>query len=151
MTVGVLLLSGHTVCSDPTCGAYPIVCLCCALAAMWVTNHQNPCTAACPPPPSLASISASLYILTPHPCLLLSHLVSQLCKQVRLLFEMLNLDPWCYYPLQVQILSSAYTSLRTAKCLLPPPHITVSTAPVEVRPCTALHSTALHLTSPHLL
>ncbi|KAL3161568.1 hypothetical protein ABBQ32_010433 [Trebouxia sp. C0010 RCD-2024] len=54
--------------------------------------------------------------------------------KVRLLFEMLNLDPWCYYPLQVQILSSSYTSLRTNKCLPPPPHVTVSTAPMESLP-----------------
>ena len=73
--------------------------------------------------------------------------------QVRLLFEMLNLDPWCYYPLQVQILSSTYTSLRTNKCLAPPPHVTVSTSPMEVNP-QHTHTTSqkcIHLVSLFLL
>lgn len=51
--------------------------------------------------------------------------------QVRLLFEMLNLNPWCYYPLTVQLLSSSYTALR-AKCVPGPLHMAVTTAPMEV-------------------
>ena len=46
---------------------------------------------------------------------------------------MLSLDPWCYYPLTVQMLSTSYTPLR-AKCIAPPPHVVVTTAPIEVLP-----------------
>lgn len=51
--------------------------------------------------------------------------------QVRLLFEMLNVDPWCYYPLTVQLLSTSYAPLRN-KCLQPPAHVAVTIAPMEV-------------------
>ncbi|KAL0050847.1 hypothetical protein WJX82_008369 [Trebouxia sp. C0006] len=53
--------------------------------------------------------------------------------KVRLLFEMLNLDPWCYYPLTVQLLSTSYAPLRN-KCLQPPAHVAVTIAPMEMLP-----------------
>ncbi|KAL0032103.1 hypothetical protein WJX77_005130 [Trebouxia sp. C0004] len=53
--------------------------------------------------------------------------------KARLLFEMLNLDPWCYYPLTVQLLSTSYAPLRN-KCLQPPAHVAVTIAPMEMLP-----------------
>ncbi|KAL0020174.1 hypothetical protein WJX79_002771 [Trebouxia sp. C0005] len=53
--------------------------------------------------------------------------------KVRLLFEMLSLDPWCYYPLTVQLLSTSYAPLRN-KCLQPPAHVAVTVAPMEMLP-----------------
>ncbi len=72
--------------------------------------------------------------------------------QVRLLFEMLNLDPWCYYPLTVQMLSSSYTNLR-AKCIAPPAHVAVTTAPMEVQNDSSMtmssHNWMTQLACPH--
>lgn len=53
--------------------------------------------------------------------------------QVRLLMEMLNLDPWCMFPLKLQLLSSAFNPLR-AGCPDLPPHMQVLIAPLEVCP-----------------
>lgn len=54
-----------------------------------------------------------------------------LMVQVRLLHEMLNVAPWRFYPLSVQILSSEYNPMR-AKCPPLPAHISVTVAPLEV-------------------
>jgi len=53
--------------------------------------------------------------------------------QIRLLMEMVNVPPWSYYPLTLQILSSEYLPLRL-KCPDPPSHIAVNVAPLEVPP-----------------
>lgn len=51
--------------------------------------------------------------------------------KVRLLHEMLNLEPWRYFPLSLHILSSAHAPLR-AQCPPLPAHIAVTFAPLEV-------------------
>uniref|UniRef100_A0A1D2A861 Structure-specific endonuclease subunit SLX1 homolog n=1 Tax=Auxenochlorella protothecoides TaxID=3075 RepID=A0A1D2A861_AUXPR len=50
--------------------------------------------------------------------------------KVRLLHEMLNLEPWRYFPLSLHILSSAHAPLR-AQCPPLPAHIAVTFAPLE--------------------
>ena len=64
----------------------------------------------------------------PTPCLLL---------QVLLLMEMLNTEPWCYFPLTLQFLSSRVSAER-GRCPPPPPHVAVLVAPLEVRDPVAL-------------
>ena len=51
--------------------------------------------------------------------------------QVFLLMEILNTEPWCYFPLTLQILSSAYAPLQAGARAMPP-HMTVTVAPLEV-------------------
>ena len=46
--------------------------------------------------------------------------------------EMLRAEPWCYYPLTLQFLSSQHSALR-GKCPPPPEHMQVLVAPLEVR------------------
>lgn len=53
--------------------------------------------------------------------------------QVRLMMEMLNVKPWCFFPLTLQILSSEYEGFQ-AKGPPLPSHIQVTTAPLEVSP-----------------
>lgn len=52
--------------------------------------------------------------------------------QVLLLLEMLRAEPWCFYPLTLQFLSSQHSALR-GKCPPPPEHMQVLVAPMEVR------------------
>ena len=52
--------------------------------------------------------------------------------KVALLMEMLNAEPWRYYPLSVQFLSSALAAER-GQCAAPPAHMQVTVAPMEVR------------------
>lgn len=51
--------------------------------------------------------------------------------QIRLLMEMLRAEPWCYFPLTVQFLSSRVSAER-GRCPAPPPHMPVLVAPLEV-------------------
>ncbi len=51
--------------------------------------------------------------------------------QVLLLHAMLNLEPWKYYPLTLQVLDSKYTTL-TRGCAALPPHMQLVIAPMEV-------------------
>ena len=51
--------------------------------------------------------------------------------QVTLLMEMLNLGPWSFYPLTLQFLSTAHEPLRKG-LPVPPPHMRVDFAPMEV-------------------
>lgn len=51
--------------------------------------------------------------------------------QMKLLFAMLNEQPWCFFPLTVQLLSSEWLPLQ-AKCLQPPAHVRVDAAAMEV-------------------
>jgi hypothetical protein len=53
--------------------------------------------------------------------------------QVLLLFEMLNAEPWCYYPLTLQFLSSQHSALR-GRCPPPPAHMSVLVAPLDALP-----------------
>lgn len=53
------------------------------------------------------------------------------CPQVLLLMEMLRAEPWCYYPLTLQFLSSTHAALR-GRCPPPPEHMRVLVAPLEV-------------------
>lgn len=45
--------------------------------------------------------------------------------------EMLRAEPWCYYPLTLQFLSSTHAALR-GRCPPPPEHMRVLVAPLEV-------------------
>lgn len=45
---------------------------------------------------------------------------------------MVNVQPWCFFPLTLQILSSDYVALRTPKCPSLPVHINIIIAPLEV-------------------
>jgi hypothetical protein len=45
--------------------------------------------------------------------------------------EMLRAEPWRYYPLTLQFLSSRHAALR-GRCPPPPPHMRVLVAPLEV-------------------
>lgn len=54
--------------------------------------------------------------------------------------EMLRAEPWCYYPLTLQFLSSTHSALR-GKCAPPPQHMPVLVAPLEVS-ATGLGGTA---------
>ena len=49
-----------------------------------------------------------------------------------LLMEMLRAEPWCYYPLTLQFLSSQHAALR-GRMAQPPEHMRVLVAPMEVR------------------
>ena len=51
--------------------------------------------------------------------------------QVRLLTEMLNIDPWRYFPLTLHFTSSEHAALA-AGCLPLPSHMSRSVAPMEV-------------------
>eukprot|EP00891_Asterochloris_glomerata_P008697 jgi/Astpho2/8697/Aster-05265 len=51
--------------------------------------------------------------------------------KMKLLFAMLNEQPWCFFPLTVQLLSSEWLPLQ-AKCLQPPAHVRVDAAAMEV-------------------
>lgn len=51
--------------------------------------------------------------------------------QVTLLMEMLNLEPWSYYPLTLQFLSTAHEPLRKG-LPVPPQHIRIDFAPMDV-------------------
>ncbi|PRW45693.1 Structure-specific endonuclease subunit SLX1 [Chlorella sorokiniana] len=53
--------------------------------------------------------------------------------KVLLLMEMLRGEPWCYYPLTLQFLSSTYSALR-GRCPPPPAHMQVLVAPLEALP-----------------
>ncbi|KAK9829025.1 hypothetical protein WJX72_003481 [[Myrmecia] bisecta] len=53
--------------------------------------------------------------------------------KVALLMDMLNLAPWCHFPLTVQVLSSSYSGLRAA-AKQPPAHMRVEVAPLEALP-----------------
>jgi hypothetical protein len=55
-----------------------------------------------------------------------------LWAQVLLLMEMLNAEPWRYYPLTLQFLSSRVSAER-GRCPPPPSHMRVLVAPMEVR------------------
>lgn len=45
--------------------------------------------------------------------------------------EMLNLEPWSYYPLTLQFLSTAHEPLRKGLSV-PPQHIRIDFAPMDV-------------------
>lgn len=47
--------------------------------------------------------------------------------------EMLRAEPWCYYPLTLQFLSSQHSALR-GRCPPPPPHVAVLVAPLDALP-----------------
>ena len=49
--------------------------------------------------------------------------------KVAVLMEMLNADPWKYYPLNVQFLSTEISAER-GRCVDPPPHVNLLTAPL---------------------
>jgi len=49
--------------------------------------------------------------------------------KVAVLMEMLNADPWKYYPLNVQFLSTEISAER-GRCMDPPPHVNLVTAPL---------------------
>ncbi|KAI3424846.1 hypothetical protein D9Q98_008232 [Chlorella vulgaris] len=53
--------------------------------------------------------------------------------KVLLLLEMLRAEPWCFYPLTLQFLSSQHSALR-GKCPPPPEHMQVLVAPMEALP-----------------
>ena len=50
--------------------------------------------------------------------------------KIALLMEMLHTDPWCYFPLTIQFLSSEM-ALEKGKCQDPPGHVQVLVAPLE--------------------
>ena len=54
-----------------------------------------------------------------------------MCLQVRLLMEMLNADPWRYFPLTLHFTSSQHVALA-AGCLPLPPHMHTSVGDVLV-------------------
>eukprot|EP00884_Botryococcus_braunii_P015293 jgi/Botrbrau1/2447/Bobra.0226s0006.1 len=60
---------------------------------------------------------------------------SLIVRQVRLVMEMLNLEPWSMFPLKLQLLSSAFNSLR-AGCPELPAHMQFLIAPMEALPVT---------------
>ena len=53
------------------------------------------------------------------------------CGQVRLLLEMLRVEPWLRFPLTLQFTSSGHSALRNG-APPPPPHVAVLVAPLEV-------------------
>ena len=59
----------------------------------------------------------------------------ELAAQVRLLHEMLNLEPWCYFPLTQHFSSSQHQALA-AGCPALPGHMTTSVAPLQGTPNT---------------
>ena len=52
--------------------------------------------------------------------------------QVRLVLEMLHVEPWLRFPLALQFTSSGHSALRSG-APPPPPHVAVRVAPVAVR------------------
>ena len=64
--------------------------------------------------------------------------------QVRLLTEMLNLDPWRYFPLQLHVTSSEHLALL-AGCAPLPSHMSRSVAPLEVCSTALPSATACNL------
>ncbi|GAB4821466.1 hypothetical protein N2152v2_008512 [Parachlorella kessleri] len=53
--------------------------------------------------------------------------------QVLLLMEMLNTEPWCYFPLTIHFLSSRVSAER-GRCPPPPAHVAVLVSPMEALP-----------------
>ncbi|CAG9460442.1 unnamed protein product [Pedinophyceae sp. YPF-701] len=53
--------------------------------------------------------------------------------KVRLLFEMLGCEPWCLFPLNVQILDTKYEALQL-QCSPPPGHVAVTCGPMDTLP-----------------
>ena len=51
--------------------------------------------------------------------------------KIAVLMEMLRVEPWRYYPLTVQFLSSEWAAQR-GRCAQPPAHMPVCVAPLEV-------------------
>lgn len=51
--------------------------------------------------------------------------------QMKLLHEMLNVSPWRYYPLSLQILAPEFEKVQQ-KCLQLPAHMPTTVAPLEV-------------------
>ncbi len=52
--------------------------------------------------------------------------------QVRLVLEMLQVEPWLRFPLALQFTSSGHSALRIG-APPPPPHVAVLVAPLAVR------------------
>ena len=70
--------------------------------------------------------------------------------QVALLMEMLNLEPWSFFPLTLQFLSTVHEPLRKG-LPIPPEHIRVDFAPVDVRsllPEACCHAITMHPPGP---
>lgn len=53
--------------------------------------------------------------------------------KIAVLMEVLNAQPWCYYPLTLQFLSSEWAAQRGA-LRVPPPHMEVTVAPLDALP-----------------
>lgn len=87
-------------------------------------QFATPPTGAFYPPRWRAHPSSSCALPLPLPLLSPS--------QVLLLMEMLNTEPWRYYPLTLQFLSSRVSAER-GRCPPPPAHMRVLVAPLEVR------------------
>ena len=57
--------------------------------------------------------------------------------KLKILFGMLHVEPWCYFPLAVQILDSQYHVHRVG-CVAPPEHVLLTTGPASTLPIREL-------------